>query len=652
MKEILKKTQRDIPSYAATGASAGLLAGLAVGLLDASRLWMISGSVDWTLPGYGALVYGLFLAVVGAAGGATLAILERLIKKPASPRIRVGTFIGLILFYFPSVAIGFFYVQRDLLGEKEGLFSPSLLGAVGGWAVGLALLCATLGWILRRALRDRDKATHPLVGAALYAAATAILAALWAAAPAPGANARPVGELTQQDAGRPNIILVMNDTMRADYAGIYGNEQNLTPHLDALAGDGLTYDNAFANSSWTRPSVATILTGRYASSHTAMLKGSVLPDEITTLAEALEKGGYENVARVTNYNLTPFFNFDQGFHDYVYLTPTLPLGATDEQSKLIFIEVYKKVAAKLRGNKEVPEDYYVIGEVVSKNALERIDRRDEKRPFFMFLAYMDVHDPYFRHPFDGYGISHRANPNPDDSMIEEMKELYAGEVAYWDEQLGALLSGLKQRDLYDETLIVVVSDHGEEFGEHGGFWHGTTLYDEQLHVVFVVKPPTSFGMGGGVHLTDWVGLVDVAPMILDTAGLPIPEEMQGSAKPASARTPIFAEEDHQGNVLSSVRMMKDGAALKIIEANEGNPRGVDPLELYDVGADPGEQRDLTGKAEEKTAQMLEALKKHRAMALEGRAQAHTGELNDAMKKKLDQLGYMEDEKGKENETKD
>lgn len=637
----------DIRAYTATGASAGLLAGLGVGLLDAFRLWVISGSVDWTLPGYGALVYGLSLGIIGAGSGAALAVLGRLVKKPAAPRIRVGTFIGLSLFYFPSVAIGFFYVQRDLLGEKAGLFSPSLLGAVGGWALGSALVCLGLGWALRRALADRDKASHPLVGLGLYAAATAVLVILWLTAPPTGGGAKLPEQLAQEDAKRPNILLVMNDTMRADYAGVYGNDKGLTPHLDALAADGLVYDNAFAQSSWTRPSVATILTGRYASSHTAMLKGSVLPDEITTLAEALAKGGYENIGLVTNYNLTPFFNFDQGFHDYRYLAPNLPLFATDEQSKLIFIEVYKKFAAKFRGKKEVPEDYYVIGETVSQEALEHLDRRKEKRPFFMFLSYMDVHDPYFRHPFDGYGISHRTNQSPDESMIEEMKELYAGEVAYWDEQLGKLLGGLKKRRLYDDTLIVVVSDHGEEFGEHGGFWHGTTLYDEQLRVVFVVKPPASFGMGGGMHIPDWIGLVDVAPMILDNAGLPIPEEMQGSAKPRSARTPMFAEEDHQGNVLSSVRLMKDGAEMKVIEANEGNPRGLEPVELYDVASDPGESRNLAENAESLLSRMREDLEKHRDAASEGRARAQTGELNDAMKAKLDRLGYMEDEKDDE-----
>jgi uncharacterized protein (TIRG00374 family) len=630
-----------IRDYALTGVGAGLVAGLGVAVVDAARLWLIGGAADWSLPGYAAVFYGPLLAVLGAASGAVLALLGRLVQRPAAPASRTATFVGLSLFFVFVTVIGFFFLQRDVFGEKAGLFAPRMLGSLAGLVAGALVLCAALGWVLRRIFSGaRERLCKPWLGAAIYAVVAGALVATWAVA----GGAEPAAELgpaPADPASRPNVVLVMNDTHRPDHCGAYGGPKDLTPHLDALAADGVVYERAFAQSSWTRPSVATILTGRYASSHTATLKGSVLPDEVTTLPEALLAGGYETIGIATNYNLTPFFKFDQGFVDYRYLEPDQPLGSNDAQAKLIGIEVLKKIKARFRGDQERPEDYYVTGDVVTATALERLDARDDKRPFFVFLSYMDVHDPYFRHPFDGHGISHRANPNPDLSMIPEMKELYAGEVRYWDRQLGALIDGLKQRGLYDETLIAVVSDHGEEFGEHGGFWHGTTLYEEQLQVLFVVKYPASERIPGGTRIGDWMRLLDVAPLIIETAGLEIPDEMQGVPTPASARTPIFAEEDHQGNVLTSILFADgEGAEVKLIRANPGNPRGVEPLELYRLDEDPHELTNLAASDQPRRDKALEALEASEAAARQGAVAAQTGQLTPEQKRVLEQLGYM------------
>jgi uncharacterized protein (TIRG00374 family) len=569
-------------AYGLVGLGAGLVAGLGVACVDSARLWIVAGHADWSLPGYGALVYGPLLAALGCALGVASAFLGRLVKRPASPPIAVGTTVGLWLFALCALAVGAFYFQRDFFGEKAGMLSPRMLGALVGLVAGIGLLSIALGAALRRLFSGaRARLCRPWLPFAVYLLAGGALVAAWAAcggSPNEGAAMGP-----KPTAPRPNVLLVMSDAHRTDYTGVYGGGADLTPNLDAFAADAVVYDHAFAQAPWTRPSVATILTGRYPSSHTATLKGSVLPDEVTTLPEVLAAGGYETIALQTNYNLTPFFNFDQGFTDYRYLAPELPLRATDEQAKLVFIEMYKKLEAKLAGASERPEEYYVIGEVVTDEALARLDTRDEDRPFFMFVGYMDVHDPYFRHPYDGFGISHRANPSPDpknEALAAQMKSLYAGEVRYWDAQLGRLLDGVKKRGLYDDTLIVVVSDHGEEFGDHGGFWHGTTLYDEQLEAILVAKYPRSSGLPSGVRVDAWMRLLDVAPLVIDAAGLEIPAEMQGSPSPGNdARRPIFAETDHQGSVLTSIRWLEGGAELKLIRANAGNPRGLEPLEL-------------------------------------------------------------------------
>ncbi len=632
-----------IVQYGLTGLGAGLMAGLGVAIFDSVRLWLVGGVVDWSLPGYAAVLYGPLLAVIGAGVGVVFALAGRLVGKPATPPIHTGTFIGFSLFSLFSMVIGFFFLQRDVFGEKASLFSPKLLGAVLALGVGLLVVSVVFSWLLRKVFSGkREHLGSTRFAIIVYVVLTGVLVVLWQAVGRPSGEAK-MGPAPKVDL--PNVVLVMNDTHRADYVGAYGCEKNLTPRLDELAADGVVYLNAFAQASWTRPSVCTILTGRYPSSHTATLKGSVLPDEITTLAEAMNGGGYETIGIATNFNLTPFFNVDQGFFDYSYLSPDLPFGSTDEQAKLIFVEVAKKIAAKFQGTQEAPKDYYVIGEVVTDKALARLDKRNKDHPFFMFLSYMDVHDPYFRHPFDGYGISHRANPNPDPddkALIKEMKELYAGEVVYWDRQFGRLMDGLKKRGIYDETLVVMVSDHGEEFGEHGGFWHGTTLYDEQLKIPFIVKYPASSGISGGVEVSDWMRLLDVAPLILDSAGLEIPDEMQGAPAPQSARTPIFAEEDHQGNVITSIRYADEGRELKLIKANEGNPRGLGLVEMYGVDGDPGETTDISQDSEKHLDTALQALDAAAAAARQGAAKAVVDDLSDEQKRVLKQLGYMKE----------
>jgi arylsulfatase A-like enzyme/uncharacterized membrane protein YbhN (UPF0104 family) len=629
-------------AYAGIGLGAGLVAGLGTACVDAARLWIVGGRVDWSLPGYGALLYGPALAVIGAVVAVALALLGRAVRRPASPPIVVGTTVGLWLFALLAFAIGVFFFQRDLFGEKAGLGSPRLLVAVGALAVAVGLVSVGIGAALRRLFAgSRARLCKPWLPFAIYAAAAGALVAAWTAGVGTAAG---VAAGPRPQAGAPNVLVVLSDAHRADHTGVYGGRDDLTPHLDAFAAEAVVYERAFAQAPWTRPSVATILTGRYPSSHTATLKGSVLPDEITTLPEVLAAGGYETIALQTNYNLTPFFNFDQGFADYQYLTPALPLGATDEQSKLIAIEVLKKIAARLLGDGERPEDYYVIGEVVTDRALARLDARDEARPFFMFVGYMDVHDPYFRHPYDGHGISHRANPTPDPgnaAFVKEMKELYAGEVRYWDAQLGRLLDGLKKRGLYDDTLVIVLSDHGEEFADHDGFWHGTTLYDELLEVILVAKYPVRSGLPGGVRVDAWMRLLDVAPLVLDAAGLEIPKEMQGSPSPGGdARRPIFAETDHQGTVATSVRWVEGGAELKLIRANKENPRRLAPLALYEVGGDPAETKSLAAVSPERLAKGQRALDALEIETRRGAAKAETGELTAEQKRVLEQLGYM------------
>jgi arylsulfatase A-like enzyme len=253
---------------------------------------------------------------------------------------------------------------------------------------------------------------------------------------------------------------------------------------------------------------------------------------------------------------------------------------------------------------------------------------------------MDPHDPYMVHPFDGVGYARVAMPNPSPAMAERLSRVYDGEIVYLDEAMGRLVAELKRRGLYDDTLIVFTADHGEEFHEHGGWWHGATLYDEQIAVPLIVKPPR--GGARGRVVDELVTHLDVAPTILRAAGLAPGAAMQGHALPLDDRTTptresVFAEEDFEGNVLHAVRTR----TWKFMTANAGNPRGLPTEALFDVATDPGEQRNVVQAQPTEREEMRAALGR---VILEARAHAGRGEQTDvdrATKDRLKALGYVE-----------
>jgi arylsulfatase A-like enzyme len=432
----------------------------------------------------------------------------------------------------------------------------------------------------------------------------------------------------------------MVDTLRADHLSCYGYTGGTTPRIDGLARDGLRFANAFSQASWTRPSVATILTGLYPSSHGAVHKADALPDRVDTLAEQLQRGGYRTVGFANNANVSPVFNFQQGFDEYRYLAPDLFFHADEQAAQLALYNGLRLVRERFLARRVDVRNYYHPAEDVSEAVRRWLDGGGAgAQPFFLFLHYMDPHDPYMAHPFDGEGYARVANPNPPAGLAEQYRRLYDGEIAYLDVHLGALFDELEKRGLYDKTLVVLTADHGEEFQEHGGWWHGTTLYDEQVQVPLIVKPA---GRAGGGRLVEELATsLDVAPTILAAAGLPRPDTLQGHALPLDggappARQGVFAEEDLEGNVLQAVRTLE----WKLVIANPGNPRGLAPEELYDLGRDPGERANVVASAPAEAETMRAELGKSILTAREHAGSTQQTGTDAATEERLRSLGYV------------
>ncbi|MDI7269936.1 MAG: sulfatase, partial [Myxococcota bacterium] len=406
-------------------------------------------------------------------------------------------------------------------------------------------------------------------------------------------------------AAGPNIVFVMIDTLRADALGAYNPERaGATPAIDSLARDGVLFEQAFVQASWTRPSVASVMTGRFPTAHGAVHKDDALPDAAPTLAELLRDRGWATAGIVTNYNLAPAFNYQQGFEEYVYLEPRRLFGASDVGAKLALYEILRKVhARRLTGAHDV-DRYYQDARRTTDEALAWIDRHrrsGDARPFFLFVQYMDPHDPYFAHDGSGEAYGQALAPNPPREKLDRIIELYHGEVSFTDRHVGRLLDGLRDLGLYDPAIVVVWADHGVELQEHGGWWHGTTLYDEQVHVPLIVKQPAAEGAAAaarpGTRVQTWVSLIDVPWTLLRWAGHAADDLAALGYVGADLFMPragpvVFMEQDHQGNVLRALRYVgSDGSPYKYIEAEAIARPGLRPRELYEVAA-PERSPDL------------------------------------------------------------
>jgi len=591
--------------------------------------------LDGGLLFFALLFYASTGIAIGAAAGLGLAALGRIagLRPGGATAFALS---GAVTLSALVTVIGRFRVFRDLLHETfEGQAISPLVFQLGSLGVALAL-CA-LGFLALRALARRAPLVRvPAVAVGVVALA---LTGAWAlrslaAAPAPA----PVRAASGPTPDGPSVILIMVDALRADHLSCYGYEAGRTPAIDALAADGVRFAQAFAQASWTRPSVATILTALYPSTHQAVHKSDVLPDAVVTLPEVMQAAGYRTIGFANNINVAPLFNFQQGFDEYEFLEPAFFFGATESAAQLTIYNQLRLVRERYLSRAKHVEHYYQPAEVVTARGLEWIARNGD-RPFFMFLHYMEPHDPYFTHPYDGEAFARVADPSPEPGMAGRYRAAYDGEIAHLDGELDRLLRELRARGVYDRSLIVLTSDHGEEFCEHGGWWHGTTLYDEQIAVPLIVKPPQ--GGARGVVSDALVSSLDIAPTILAQVRLAAPEAMVGRALGLDAGAPAprdhaFAENELEGNILQAYR----SGGWKLIHANRGNPRGLPERQLFEIARDPREERDLAASHASRAGELagsMSAVQQHAAAVAVSPSET---EIDSATEERLRALGYV------------
>ena len=441
----------------------------------------------------------------------------------------------------------------------------------------------------------------------------------------PVASAPPPAPDARAGAARPNIVLFVVDTLRADYLGAYGHKAPTSPRLDAFAREAVLFEDAWAQASWTRSAVASVLTGVHVQAHGVDREDRVLSPAAHTVTEAVRAAGYRTGAFVANHLLGGRFGFDQGF-DAWNPTPQPLYGAP---------------AADL-----------------VRAALAWLD--SGPRPFFLYVHTMEPHAPYTPseedlRPFAGSGYRGPTDTRAllrlgqlgtlDEAGLAFLRSRYQGEVHQNDRAFGLLLDGLKARGLDASTAVVFTADHGEEFQEHGGTEHAKTLYQELVRVPLVVRLPGAAVRAARERAT--VQQIDLMPTLLGLAGVPAPTALPGRDLRATlegradTRLPapvLFSEERFAVVDKLSVR----AGDLKLIFNNDGPAlwRAGSHLELYDLARDPKEKENLAGKRPIAVAFLERRLEAFRAAQPRAGA-AERVALSAQEKEQLRALGYVQ-----------
>ena len=452
-------------------------------------------------------------------------------------------------------------------------------------------------------MRESSAGSRAASSAAIFVALT-----LLAAAGVACTREEAVVPLPRDLDGRPNaVVLVTIDTVRADHTGLGGYSEPTTPFLDSLARQGVNFTRAYATSSFTPLSMASLVTGAdtvslglgdaYFDAESQAAVQPVLSDSFTTLAETLQANGFLTVGVPSNRHLSADLGFAQGFEHYY------------ESASFQRANALNRIAQSLL--KEALGDDFATAW--------------RQQPLFLWIHYFDPHDPYYRLPSwplpgrpsadperirELAGKSYKdlasALEDPAPGTIEALLSLYDGEIHDTDQQFQKLW---EQLGFDDDTLVVFTSDHGEEFLEHGGLGHAKGLYEEVVRVPLMIRWPAKVPQGRVVDAA--TSILDIYPTLVELLDLPAPENLAGRSL-----VPLFEASDWptpRPLVLELDRRQEDWIAWvegdwKLIQRVQPDPW----LGFFDLAADPGEQRNLADEQPERVRAALAVLEAARA----------------------------------------
>ncbi|MBD3868563.1 MAG: sulfatase [Acidobacteria bacterium] len=437
------------------------------------------------------------------------------------------------------------------------------------------------------------------------------------------------------DAPKPNIVLIVMDTTRQDHLSCYGYDRANTPNLEELARESTLFRSAYSVGSWTPPGHASLFTGLYPAAHGCTQENWTLSGDLVTLAEILGGAGYRTVGITENATVSAASGFDQGFDEYH--------------------ETWRH---------DIPQDNPAVA--LFNSSMATID---PEFPFFLFVNFIEPHAPYKSSGefIDTYVKDPGSGPDGNDTQdyylgrlnwnepeFAHMQALYDAEILYTDQQIGRIIDRLKQDNLWDNTVFIVTSDHGENIGDHGHMEHYFTLYESVVRIPLLIHYPQAFPPGAEDN--DPTQLTDLVPTLLnllelgegDTQGIDLLETGARKDRPVLLEFywPAEAIETY-GEDWDSVELNRWKRHLraviygddKLIWASDGDH------ELYDLQADPAEENNLThlpGGADkvEALTSLLENLIKRYHRDIPGDRISGGPELDEETREALRSLGYV------------
>jgi len=451
-------------------------------------------------------------------------------------------------------------------------------------------------------------------------AAVLVVVGLWSQLEVRG-PARPTGDVDAiaalRDRDDLNVVFILIDTLRADHVGSYGYARDTSPFMDRLAEQGIRFSSVQAQSTWTKTSMASLWTALWPVSTGVLRWNQALPEGARMPAESFRENGRYTAGIYRNGWVASKFGFGQGFDTY-----------------------YKPRARQTpaRFQKRNPSAHPLQGSDadVTESAMEFL-RSHGHEPFFLYLHYMDVHQYAYDAAIDAFGTSYM--------------DAYDTAIRWTDHNIAVLFQALNEAGLLDETIVVIASDHGEAFGEHGFEGHAKSLYNVTTQVPLIVSLP--FGMEPGIVVEEQVSNVDIFPTLFDIMGLPQMPEIHGRSLlpaieaaargegPALEERPIYGELDRiwgstegESNPIASVLSQR----WKLVHSVTGK----EPDLLFDEENDPAEKDNLIESAPEQRARLETLIRAHLALPLASWGRPDDVDMTAEQLEQLRALGYVID----------
>ena len=571
--------------------------------------------------------------------------LASLIIYALNKRVGKEKLIALIISSLVSVIVlllGGLWINMSLLSDK-GLIEIVPLLADAGLLIGVSIfglgLYRLVIWILQRypTRRVRD------AGGILLVLMLVAFVAISFTGPY-GFDNKTVASASSDSGsseGKPNILWIVMDTVRADHLSCYGYDRNTTPNIDKIASEGILYENAIANGPWTLPSHASMFTGMIPSKHGADAEHYWLENKFETIAEVLSSNGYETFEYSNNMWVGPRTNMQQGFDTILVNNGGIRLPTMS--SPRFELPDYLMIS---RAKQYIENEILLMDDGAQKtNGVVTkwiADAHQADMPFFVFINYMEAHSPFhppeeYAAPYLGEGVSFTeamkvprpvwqyiaGSYNMREHDFEVLRALYDGEISYLDFRIGQLLDYVRDLGILDSTIVIITSDHGENIGDHQLLDHQLCVYDTLIHVPLIIRYP---GLAeAGLRVDEQVQLTDIFPTILDIVGINLSSEaqLQGHSLVKDVEHPEseFAISENRvtyealhliHDAKINAEVSKYARRLKTIRTEEfkyiWSSDGMD--ELYNIREDPEELNNLIEVEAEKAAELKARLKEY------------------------------------------